>query len=55
MGEIVVILVFLIYIGGIVAVLATVIALWRGMQAQERIANAVENIESMIKKSRAEL
>jgi len=55
MGEIFVIFVVLIYIGIIVAVLAAVIALWRGMQAQERIANAVENIESLIKKSRADL
>jgi hypothetical protein len=38
----------LIYIAGITAVFAVAIAIWRGMKAQERMADSLERIEEII-------
>jgi len=43
---------FLIYVAMIVAGVAVVIAIWRGMKAQERMADAMERIEEIISRDR---
>jgi hypothetical protein len=43
---------FLIYAATIVAGVAVVIAIWRGMKAQERMADSMERIEEIIRRDR---
>jgi uncharacterized membrane protein len=46
---------FLIYALGIIATVVVIIAIWRGMKAQERMANSMERIEEMIKQNQTQL
>jgi hypothetical protein len=46
---------FLIYAAGIIAVVIVVIALWRGMKAQERMADSIERIEKIIRRDQTGL
>jgi len=43
---------FLIYAAMIVAGVVVVIAIWRGMKAQERMADSIERIEEIIRRDR---
>ena len=43
---------FLIYAAMIVAGVVVVIAIWRGMKAQERMADSMERIEEIISRDR---
>jgi hypothetical protein len=40
----------MIYVGGIISVFAVTIAIWRGMKAQERMADSIERIEKIIER-----
>jgi hypothetical protein len=40
----------MIYVGGIISVFAVAIAIWRGMKAQERMADSIERIEKIIER-----
>jgi len=41
----------LLNIGGIIAALAIIIAIWRGMKAQERMAASLETIEAIVRRN----
>jgi hypothetical protein len=47
-------LLILIYVGGIIAAFAVAIAIWRGMKAQERMADSLDRIEEIIKQNQTE-
>ena len=53
--QILVLLPLLIYLAGIIAAFAVAIAIWRGMKAQERMADSMERIEEMIKQNQTQL
>jgi hypothetical protein len=42
-------LMFLIYVAAIIAAFAVAVAIWRGMKAQERMADSMERIEEIIR------
>jgi hypothetical protein len=41
----------LLYVAGIIAAFSIPIAVWRGMKAQERMADAIERIEKIIEEN----
>ena len=43
-------LLVLAYMAGIIAIFTVPIALWRGMKAQERMADSMERIEEIIRR-----
>jgi hypothetical protein len=45
LGEILALLLVLIYVAGIIAAFAVSIAIWRGMRAHERMADSMERME----------
>jgi len=53
MGETFVLFVILLNIGGVIGALAIIIAIWRGMKAQERMAASLETIEAIIRRNQA--
>jgi len=50
--EILALLTILIYVAAIIAAFAVAIAIWRGMKAQERMADSMERIEEIIRHGR---
>jgi hypothetical protein len=48
--EILVLLPTLVYVAAIIAAFSVAIAIWRGMKAQERMADSLERIEEIIRR-----
>jgi flagellar basal body-associated protein FliL len=48
-------LIILIYIALIIAAFSVAIAIWRGMKAQERMADSIERIEKIIERDQTRL
>jgi hypothetical protein len=48
--EILLLLPILVYVAAIIAAFSVAIAIWRGMKAQERMADSMERIEEIIRR-----